>query len=58
MMSRAVVSGQFNSASTTFYQHGGHHADPENFQGKTKPYSDSSNAKGRTIEGEYTREDK
>jgi UPF0716 protein FxsA len=58
MMSRAVVHGGFNSASTTFYQHGGHHRGPADFQGKTKPYSDSSNAKGRTIEGEYTREDK
>jgi len=58
MMSRAVVSGQFDAASTTFYQHGGHHGGPADSQGKTKSYSDSSGAKGRTIEGEYTREDK
>jgi UPF0716 protein FxsA len=58
MMSRAVVLGQFNAASTSTYQHGAHHGGPADFQGKTKPYFDSADAKGRTIEGEYTREDK
>lgn len=58
IMSRAVVHGQFNSASTTFYQHRGQHGGSEDFDDKTRPYDDTSNTKGRTIEGEYTREDK
>ena len=58
MMSRAVVSGQFNSASTTFYQHGEKHGGAADFHDKTGSYHDTSNSKERTIEVEYTRKDK
>ena len=58
LMSRAVVHGQFSAGPGNYHEHTRRPHGPEGFQDKTRGYDASSSAKGRTIKGEYTREDK
>ena len=61
MMSRAVVHTQFSSPSAGFQEHrnprSGQHSDYGNFHDKSGGYDGRSGREGRTIDGEYTRED-
>jgi len=57
MMSRTVVNGQFSAGSAAWYQHHGYRGAPGENHDKTGSYKGSSSNGGRTIEGEYTRED-